>query len=106
MQTSFIYIIGSNKPPYKVGISKNPNRRLKNLQTGHPYPLQIHHLIETNINKTKLLETIIHRNLKFHKTNGEWFDMSLQNLKLQVEFVLIRYGEEENLSILVKERII
>ena len=105
MQTSFIYIIGSDKPPYKVGISKNPNKRLKNLQTGHPYPLQIHHIVETNIIQTKLLETVIHRNLKFYKTNGEWFNMSLQNLKLQVEFVLIRYGDEQNLPMLVRERL-
>ena len=105
MQTSFIYIIGSKNPPYKVGISKNPNRRLRNLQTGHPYPLQIHHIIETNISQTKLFETILHRNLKHYKTNGEWFNMELTNLKLQLEFVLIRYGDEPNLKMLIKERL-
>ena len=105
MQTSYIYIIGSNKPPYKVGISKNLNRRLRNLQTGYPYPLQIHHTIETDISQTKLFETILHRNLKHYKTNGEWFDISLNDLKLQLDFVLIRYGEEPNLRMLVKEKL-
>ena len=28
---SYIYIIGSDEPPYKIGISKNPEKRLKEL---------------------------------------------------------------------------
>lgn len=106
MKTSFIYVIGSNNPPYKVGISKDPNRRLKNLQTGHPYPLEIHLLKETDVAKTKLLETVIHRHLKLYKTNGEWFNLSLEDIKLEVEFAIIRYGEDPILKSMLRAGII
>lgn len=95
---SYLYIIGSDQPPYKVGISKNPDARLKALQTGHPYPLKIHHRIETPANRTKLLETAIHRNLKHNRQTGEWFDLPLERLLLEVEFVMIRYGEDASLK--------
>ena len=106
MAVSYIYIIGGNTPPYKVGISKNPQRRLKNLQTGSPYPLKIHSLTETCITKTKLLETVIHRHLKFKRTSGEWFDVPLEDLKLEIDYAIIRYGEDPILKSLLKHNMI
>jgi len=106
MDKSYIYIIGSDNPPYKVGISKDPNRRLRNLQTGHPYPLKIHLLKETDVSRTKLLETVIHRHLKFYKTSGEWFDVNLENLKLDVEYALMRYEDDPSLEFRLNEKLI
>ena len=106
MTTSFIYIIGGTQAPYKVGISRDPTKRLKSLQTGHPYPLQLHYTRETDICKTKLLETVIHRHLKLYKTNGEWFDVTLANLILDVEYAIIRYGEDPILKSLLKAHMI
>jgi len=106
MTTSFIYIIGSDQPPYKVGISRDPEKRLKSLQTGHPFPLKLHYSKETEICKTKLLETVIHRHLKLYKTSGEWFDVSLKNLILDVEFAILRYGEDPILKSLLKAHLI
>ena len=104
--TNYIYIIGSDKPPYKVGISKNPQRRLRDLQTGHPYPLAIHSIIETSITNNKLLESVIHRNLKHFRTSGEWFDLSLEKLKLEVDFVMIRYSEDSTLKTRITQNIL
>jgi hypothetical protein len=106
MMTSFIYIIGATEPPYKVGISRDPNRRLKSLQTGYPYPLKLHYTKETDICKTKLLETVIHRHLKLYKTTGEWFNVKLDDLILDVEFAVIRYGEDPILKSLLKAHMI
>lgn len=106
MAISYIYVIGGDAPPYKIGISKDPQRRLKSLQTGHPYPLKIHHIEETDISMTKLLETTIHRHLKLHKTKGEWFDVSLENLLLDLRYVIMRYGEDPILKTLLKHRLI
>ena len=103
---SFIYIIGGSAPPYKVGISKNPNKRLKSLQTGYPFPLQLYYTKETDICMTKLLETVIHRHLKLYKTNGEWFDINLADLILDVEYAIMRYGEDPILKSLLKAHII
>lgn len=104
MAVSYIYIIGADQPPYKVGISKDPQRRLKNLQTGHPQKLRIHDLKETNAEKTKLLESAIHYHLKHHRTHGEWFNMSLENIMLEVEYALMRYEEDPILRTRVREK--
>ena len=106
MTTSFIYVIGGIDPPYKVGISRDPERRLKGLQTGHPYPLKLHYVKETEISKTKLLEQVIHRHLKLCKTNGEWFDMNLKDLLLEVDYAVIRYGDDPILKSLLKAHMI
>ena len=101
--TRYVYIIGSDQPPYKVGISKNPQRRLAALQTGHPERLQIHHQVATPAAQTRLLEAVIHNNLKLHRCNGEWFDMPLDKLKLEVDFVMIRYADDPALYLRVKQ---
>ena len=106
MTHSYIYVIGGLEPPFKVGISKNPQKRLKSLQTGHPYPLQIHSLTETCVTKTKLLETVIHRHLKMYKTNGEWFNVELKDLLLEVDYAIIRYGDDPILKSLLKHHMI
>ena len=106
MTHSYIYVIGGLEPPFKVGISENPQKRLKSLQTGHPYPLQIHSLTETCVTKTKLLETVIHRNLKHLRTNGEWFDVPVKDLILEVQYVIMRYGEDPILKTLLKHHMI
>lgn len=106
MTTSFIYVIGGIDPPYKVGVSRDPARRLKSLQTGYPYPLQVHYSKATEICKTKLLEQVIHRHLKMYKTNGEWFDITLDKLILDVDFVVLRYGDDPILKSLLKAHLI
>ena len=106
MTTSYIYIIGADKPPYKVGISKNPERRLKNLQTASPHKLRIHVKQPTDAVKVKQLETLIHRNLSNYHTLGEWFNLDLEKLKLQIEYALIRYEDDPMLHTLAKDRLL
>lgn len=103
---SYIYIIGSDKPPYKIGISKNPKRRLQSLQTGYPHKLHIWEMKETSTKKTKLLESVIHKHLASYKMSGEWFDIPLETAKLHLEFVLIRYNDDPLLEHFVKNKMI
>lgn len=104
MAVSYIYVIGADSPPYKVGISQDPQRRLKNLQTGHPQKLYIHSIKETEVSKTKLLESVIHHYLKLHRTHGEWFDMSLDDIKLEIDYALMRYEDDPLLRTRVKNK--
>lgn len=104
--THYLYIIGSDYPPYKVGISKHPHKRLKALQTGHPDRLQIHYMVEAEHSQPRLLETAVHRNIRQYNTTGEWFDVSLETLKLELDFVLIRYGNDPNLGIMIRNNMI
>jgi Meiotically up-regulated gene 113 len=102
MQTSYIYVIGTEQPPYKIGISKNPQRRLKNLQTGHPELLRIHSIKPTNCQETKLLETVIHRNLKHYKLKGEWFNINLKDALLEIDYALMKFQDDPLLKTFVK----
>jgi hypothetical protein len=104
--SSYIYIIGSDNPPYKIGISKNPEHRLKNLQTGHPHRLKIWEVRETESKKTKLLESVIHKHLDQYRMSGEWFNIPLEQAILHVDFALIRYEDDPLLEHLVREKLI
>lgn len=53
----------------KVGYSRDPNARLKTLQTGHGKPLQIFATIEGG----KDLEAKYHRRWRTRRREGEWF---------------------------------
>lgn len=94
MNSSWIYVIGSDTKPYKIGFSKNPEKRLKQLQTGHPKKLKIHHLEEINSNEVLIIEKNIHKENKFKKSHGEWFDLELEEAIAEIKFALIKYSKE------------
>lgn len=71
----------------KIGFTKNPLNRLKQVQTGCPYKLEIVLVINGSVK----VEKALHRKYKKFKTNGEWFlfrgelKESIQKLSLTVE---------------------
>ena len=72
----FVYLIQSlEEGYYKIGVSKNPNKRLKQLQTGNSSQLK---LIESYPSEyAHKIEKTIHNFLSYAKKEGEWFDMGL-----------------------------
>lgn len=73
----FIYLIQSlEEGYYKIGISKHPQKRLKELQTGNSSELK---LIETyQSDYANQIETALHNRYHHMNKEGEWFDMSIQ----------------------------
>lgn len=82
-----IYCSGINL--YKIGISVNPKKRIKQLQTGTPYELSLIEIFDT-IYASKI-EKIFHNTLKSKKApenfnfdfkllEGEWFNLSLEDV--------------------------
>lgn len=63
------FIQGENGGAIKIGYSKNPEERLKQLQTGYPDILKILCLIPAT-NKT---EGFYHKKYEDLKLNGEWY---------------------------------
>lgn len=44
----YVYIIGNKEQElYKIGISKQPNKRLSEIQTGNPYKLEVLYTFKT-----------------------------------------------------------
>lgn len=72
-----IYLIKSlNEGVYKIGVSKSPNKRLKEVQTGNPSPIDILYLYETE-NAYKI-EKALHNRYSQYNTHGEWFELSIK----------------------------
>jgi hypothetical protein len=73
----YVYIIGDGKN-YKIGIAKNPQNRLRQLQTGHALKLKI---IRTfclpSRDAVKTAEAKIHQDLRRYRLTGEWFSAPL-----------------------------
>lgn len=67
----FIYVIRQTEPPrsLKVGKSRNPERRLRSLQTGSPCPLELLYSVPGD-GET---EREFHAALSEYAESGEWF---------------------------------
>jgi len=68
-----LYIIQSDKSgAIKIGRSKNPQRRLKQLQTGSPFKLKMLLVLE---GKGSIEKSLHERLVEFKQDcKGEWFD--------------------------------
>jgi predicted GIY-YIG superfamily endonuclease len=68
----YVYFISnSSNTGIKIGYSKNPNRRLGQLQTGNPEKLEIIYLLEG----TKDTEKYFHRYFSnAYNIKNEWYD--------------------------------
>jgi len=71
MKEDHLYLIQSDKTGMiKIGRSKNPQRRLKTLQTGNPNQLRLIYVYEGK----GYLESSVHEELDRWRRKGEWFD--------------------------------
>ncbi len=75
----YVYLIqaGNKKiDPVKVGFSKDPERRVKDLQTGNPKPLRLLMKIKCNDDKhARKLEKTLHEMLGNQNIHLEWFKL-------------------------------
>jgi hypothetical protein len=73
----FIYLIKSlSDSHYKIGVSKNPNRRLKQLQTGNSSEIKL--ICEYQTMNAYKIEKVLHRRYTHFNIDGEWFDLSIK----------------------------
>jgi hypothetical protein len=93
-----IYLIKSIKYGcYKIGVSKNPDKRLKQLQTGNPSELELLCVYDSEI--AFKIEKVLHNTFNINKEHGEWFDLSIKD-----EFYFINECKkiDETLKFLIK----
>jgi len=95
MNSSYIYVIGDTTSPYKIGFTKDPDNRLRTLQTGNPKKLQIHYKEMIGENEVKYIEKQIHKELKRKQVSGEWFNVSLDDAISEVKYAVMRYTKVE-----------
>lgn len=97
--TKFIYVIceGKDADSVKIGFSENPDKRVRQLQTGHASPLVVFFKEEIEAGKVRALEKIIHRLLSHHRQKGEWFSLAPCDAVLEIKHAVMRYGDVEDL---------
>ena len=74
-----IYLIKDGDDRYKIGYSKNPRERLKQLQTAGATVYELIYEIECQY-ATKV-ERTLHRFLSRFHQNGEWFALPYEEVK-------------------------
>lgn len=74
----YVYLIKSPTGYYKIGRSKNPNNRKKTFGVQLPFEVEFEHLIKTDDMET--LETELHLYFSHLRVNGEWFDLSADDV--------------------------
>ena len=71
----YVYLISDlNNYTYKIGISSNPEKRIKALQTGNDRTLKIVHKVLCQ--NYLEVERALHNQYNFLRVNGEWFELS------------------------------
>jgi hypothetical protein len=94
----YIYLIQSlENSYYKIGVSKHPKKRLKQLQTGNSSELKLVEIYQSEF-AHQIEKTLQRRYLHLHK-EGEWFDMGISN---EVSFIQECQKIEETLIFLKK----
>ena len=77
-----IYLISAEingKKCYKIGYTKRTiQERIKEFKTGNASDFEIVNSFKTNWGSK--IESLLHRSYKDKKVNGEWFDLSEQDL--------------------------
>ena len=72
----FLYVIGKEDGPVKVGFSFNPAKRAADLQTGCPFRLQVlYQRAARNIKDAWQHEQIFHDVHRASRLVGEWFSI-------------------------------
>ena len=72
MAGTFVYVISGDHGRHKIGVSDNPQQRLRELQTGSPFPLRLEFVGQTE-GEAFAIEGDAHFMLHQHRQAGEWF---------------------------------
>jgi len=86
-----VYIIkNQNTKKYKIGITKNLKKRIKQFSTGNPENIKIVYFIKTKHYKS--LEVHLHEIFKNYRIGGEWFNFSDEKLsEIENNFELLQH---------------
>jgi hypothetical protein len=65
---------------YKIGVSINPEKRLKQLQTGNSYKLKLENIyLPKKLPATKI-ENVLHNKYRHLNIKNEWFNLELNDV--------------------------
>ncbi len=95
----FIYLIRCEENSYyKIGITKNIQKRIKEIQTGTPDKIYLIDSYESEY--ARQIEIALHNFFKSEHRNNEWFELSIKD---EIRFKELCILTENNLKILKQE---
>lgn len=89
--SSFLYVIASGPKSVKLGYSKDPEKRLGQLQTGHEKTLEMVYKEAVPEDKAPILEKLIHQANRHNRLRSEWFNLTHEQAIGEVQFAVIRH---------------
>lgn len=98
---NYLYAIHGNDNLIKIGFTTDPDRRIKELQTGNPFPLKIIHLREVS-GDVKTIEKIIHKSNNHRRVKGEWFKISTEQAIAEIDVALMHFDDVDDLHNKIK----
>lgn len=94
MRTGYVYLIGADEGPIKIGHATNVRTRLASLQIGNWRPLTILHSVTVPWTVAPTIEGLVHDQFKEQRVRGEWFAVPLGVIKPTLERVAESYVTE------------
>lgn len=93
-----VYLLKSDYTGYyKIGVSKNTPKRVKQLQTGSSENIKIIHIFKTDI--PFKVETALHNLYSIYKINREWYDLPIED---HFDFLQLCEKTEKNLKLVLE----
>lgn len=85
-RTGFVYAVKQRDGTLvKIGKATNADARTNAIANSAPFPTDMIGSVETE--DMSLLEVAIHKHFKHRRTNGEWFDMTLEDIEIVKNFL-------------------
>lgn len=82
---SYIYVIGVQEEPIKVGKATDTEKRLSSLQVGCPDRLKLFYRHNVRSHLATAIERAVHADLSEFHRHGEWFNASWMRAKETIE---------------------
>ena len=75
----YIYLIQGTDGYYKIGKTSQPRKRIRRLSVVLPFDINVLHLIPTN--DMSFVEKHLHEKYQHKRVRGEWFALSIDDVK-------------------------
>ena len=88
----FVYIIGREEGPVKVGISRNPAGRLDQIKAGCPFEIDV--ICQASMpdrSAAFAIEYAFHSSNSDRRLSGEWFEMDWESAADAVDVFVANY---------------
>ena len=94
-----VYVMKNSIGLYKIGISNNPERRLREIENSSGLDVDIVRLFSVR-KKARSVEAFLHKKLKDYRKNGEWFSFDNDVLEETIPKLIF---DAENPTVVYKE---